>query len=1099
MLNQFCNFRKVYRYATVLLALGMAMQPAESYASPADKTATQAVITVKGQVSDSSNEPLIGATVRVKGHSDGVMTDIDGKFSISAPANGTIVVTYVGMTTREIPVNGRQKIDITLDNNAVNLDDVVVIGYGTQSRATVTSAITKVKAEDMAVMPSNNVMSMLQGKVPGMQVNFSSGRPGVSPAVTIRGGTTTTPGSDAPLYIIDGVIRTITDLNYADIESVEVLKDAASTAIYGAKAANGIVMITTKQGKKGAGRISVSYGLSIDHQPKRIPISDAREYLSITREAATRAYNPDKYLNGSFGMSTNNVIDSYVNCAFLDDWITRYGQGYVENLLTNRGWETMEDPATPGKMLLFKNEDFQDNLMRNPINHDFNINFSGGNDRGTYYMSLGYLKQDGIVIGNDYDRWSFTANGSYKVMNNVTVRSSVNYISRKFVGLNENNVMARASLMPPTTRQYYEDGRPAPGENTASFRTRLHEVYYQSKYNAVDRANLMAQLDWEPIKDLHIRPQFSFRLDNTKNHQFERANEVQKSRIAKSERDMNKNYQYEIVANYKKTLWNKNNFDFMVGYTHTYTDGFDSTLQGMNGTSDKIETINGVGELNLSNTSTVQSYKKMSSYFGRINYNYDMKYLLSLSIRYDGSSHFAENHKYGTFPGISAGWNVHREAFFEKLTPVVNNFKIRGSWGKAGNDNLSLANTQGKYAAGNNYGGEAGLLNTVLANSDLLWEETTSADLGFDLGLFNNRISLTFDVYRKETSNRLIDEKLWSETGFSSIKSNYGSLITKGLETSISATAIQTRDFTWDIDAGFAFFRTIVGKLPNNGVPRNRINGGVIFDEKLGKYIEVGGLAEGERFGAQFAFKMDGVYATDEEAAGAPYDNIVHATRLGQGKVGGDAIWHDFDKNGIIDQYDMYLCGYINPDHMGSFNNTFRYKNFTLRVMTDFSGGNVIDNRFRAQANGNLRHNYATLHETATSATWHKQGDIATIPRYDCNADLGDGKRNHVRGANGANCPLGFTSTYGSNEGTSNSLYISKGDYLAFREVSLTYMLRNKFLQRNHLDNVTLTAAVYNLGYITAYEGLTPEIIGADLGQYPRPRSFLFTLNFTLK
>ena len=184
---------------------------------------------------------------------------------------------------------------------------------------------------------------------------------------------------------------------------------------------------------------------------------------------------------------------------------------------------------------------------------------------------------------------------------------------------------------------------------------------------------------------------------------------------------------------------------------------------------------------------------------------------------------------------------------------------------------------------------------------------------------------------------------------------------------------------------------------------------------------------------------------------------------------------------------------------MASFNNTSRYKNFPLRVMPDFSAGNVIHTRFRAQANGNLRHNYATLHETATSATWHKQGDIATIPRYDVNADLGDGKRNHVRGANGANCPLGFTSTYGSNEGTSNSLYISKGDYLAFREVSLTYMLRNKFLERNHLDNVTLTAAVYNLGYITDYEGLTPEIIGADLGQYPRPRSFLFTLNFTLK
>ena len=268
MLNQFCNFRKVCRYATVLLALGMAVQPAEVYASP-DKTATQATITVKGNVSDSSNEPLVGATVRVKGQSNGVMTDIDGNFSISAPANGTIVVTYVGMTTKEIAVKGQRKIDVVLTESAVNLDDVVVIGYGTQSRATVTSAITKVKAEDMAVAPNTNVMAMLQGKVPGMQVNFSSGRPGIAPAVTIRGGTTTTPGNDAPLYIIDGVIRTITDLNYADIESVEVLKDAASTAIYGARAANGIVMITTKQGKKGKGQISFSYGLSIDHQAKK--------------------------------------------------------------------------------------------------------------------------------------------------------------------------------------------------------------------------------------------------------------------------------------------------------------------------------------------------------------------------------------------------------------------------------------------------------------------------------------------------------------------------------------------------------------------------------------------------------------------------------------------------------------------------------------------------------------------------------------------------------------------------------------------------------------------------------------------------------------
>lgn len=1098
MLSQI-KAKKLHYGVGWLIALCLAIFPMHAGATPGNEAPQSGTITISGHVEDLRGESLVGVTILVKGKSTGAMTDIDGNYTIKAPSNATLKFTYVGMKPMEVAVKGHTRINVTMEESSDSLEDVVVIGYGKQSRATVTSSISKVSSEEMAIAPNTNVMAMLQGKVPGMQVNFSSGRPGVGPSVTIRGGTTTNPGDDTPLYIIDGVISTITDLNYADIESVEVLKDAASTAIYGAKAANGIVMITTKSGKKGSAKISFSYGLSIDHQPKKMPIANAREYLSITREAAVRAYNPEKYLNGSFGMSTNNVVDSYVNLAFLDDWIGLYGQDYVSNLIENRGWETMEDPATPGKMLLFKDEDFQDNIMRNPVNHDFNMSISGGNDRGTYYVSFGYLKQDGIVIGNDYDRWSFKTTGSYKIFNNLTARSSVTYINRKFVGLNENNVLGRASLMPPTTRQYYEDGRPAPGENTASFRTRLHEVYYQSKYNAVDRLNLSAELDFEPIKNLHIRPMFSYRLDNTKNHQFERENEVQKSRISISERDMTKNYQYDIVANYNIDLWTHNNFDFMLGYNYTYRDGFDLTLNGYGGTSDKIETINGVATIDESKTTSSQSYKKMNSFFGRINYNYDMKYLLTLSLRYDGSSHFAANHKYGTFPGVSAGWNIHRESFFEPIANVVNNLKLRASWGKAGNDNLSLANTEGKYSAGYSYGGESGLLNTTLANMDLLWEETTSADVGVDLGLLNNRISMTLDLYRKETSNRLIDENLWSETGFSSIKSNYGTLVTKGIELAVNATAINTPSFTWDVSASFAFYRTIVGKLPNNGAKRNRINGGVIFDEKLGKYIEVGGLAEGERFGAQFAFKMDGVYATDEDAAGAPYDKIVHSTRLGQGKVGGDAIWHDFDKNGIIDQYDMYCVGYLNPDKMGSFNNIFRYKNFTLRFMTDFSAGNVIDNRFRANANGNLRHNYAILKETVSDATWHKQGDIATIPRYDCNADLGDGKRNHVRGANGANCPLGFTSTYGSNEGTSNDLYIKKGDYWAFRELSLAYTLRNKFLSRHHVDYVTITAAVYNLGYLTAYDGLTPEIIGADTGQYPRPRSFLFSLNFQLK
>ena len=320
------------------------------------------------------------------------------------------------------------------------------------------------------------------------------------------------------------------DINYADIETIQVLKDAASTAIYGSKASRGIVMITTKQGKAGKGSISFSYGLSVDHQPKRMPLSGAREYLTATRTAALHATDPDKYLSGTFAMSTANKRNALNTTAFLDDYIANYGQGYVEDLLYNQGWEMMEDPANPGKMLIFKETDFQDNLFQTPVNHDFNINFSGGNEKATYYMSLGYLTQDGIVVGTHYNRWSFLTNASYKIRKNLTVKGMVNYSMRTTAGINENNVMSRAAKMPPTVRQYYEDGTPAPGELTSSFRTRLHEVYYQEKENRVSRINLSAELDWEIIPGLHLKPMFSYTNNEGKDHNFERYNEVVKNR-----------------------------------------------------------------------------------------------------------------------------------------------------------------------------------------------------------------------------------------------------------------------------------------------------------------------------------------------------------------------------------------------------------------------------------------------------------------------------------------------------------------------------------------------------------------------------------------
>ncbi len=1087
MLNAFLLKSKLFRILGILLVILSFCVPAFS-ASLEVSGIEQKKVTVNGVVLDDTREPLIGVSVLVKGSQQGTVTDLDGKYSITAPADGILVFSFVGMEKQEIPVKGRNNILVTMRSSSVALSDVVVIGYGKQSKAALTGAITKVDSKDMAISPTGNPMSMLQGKVPGMEIRVNSGQPGADPQIIVRGGTTTAPESDSPMVIIDGVIRTMKDINYADIETIQVLKDAASTAIYGSKASRGIVMITTKQGKAGKGSISFSYGLSVDHQPKRMPLSGAREYLTATRTAALHATDPDKYLSGTFAMSTANKRNALNTTAFLDDYITNYGQGYVEDLLYNQGWEMMEDPANPGKMLIFKETDFQDNLFQTPVNHDFNINFSGGNEKATYYMSLGYLTQDGIVVGTNYNRWSFLTNASYKIRKNLTVRGMVNYSMRTTAGINENNVMSRAAKMPPTVRQYYEDGTPAPGELTSSFRTRLHEVYYQEKENRVSRINLSAELDWEIIPGLHLKPMFSYTNNEGKDHNFERYNEVVKNRPVSEAHNMDLHYQYDLVLNYTKTIKDKHNLDLMAGGNYIYDNWYRFSGSGYGGTSDYIETLNGIATESAKTTSTFEE-KKMNSYFGRVNYNYDMRYLFSASIRYDGSSHFAANHKFAAFPGVSAGWNMHREAFFEPLSKVVSNLKLRASWGKTGYDNLALENTEGSYEAGKNYAGEAGILNTVLMNRNLLWEETTSTDLGLETGFLNNRINLSFDAYYKKTTNRLLNENLWSETGFASIKSNFGSLNTKGVEIAINAIPIQTHDFRWNVDANFSIWRTTIGKLPNNGADKNRTGGGIIFDPKLGKYVEVGGFAEGERFGSRFAYQLDGVYSTDEDAANAPYDEGVSSGWLGKGKCAGDAIWRDVDGNGIINSKDMVFVGYIHPDKMGSFNNTFTYKNFTLRIATDFSLGNVIDNHFRAQANANSRNNFATIHDVASSKMWHKPGDIASIPRYDVESDWDNGKRNHGRPS---------SSTIGFSGGSANTLYIKKGDYLAFREVSLSYPLRTKWLRAAKIETLDLTAAVYNLGYWTAYDGLTPEVIGADAGKYSRPRQFIFSVKFTM-
>ncbi|MBN9298830.1 MAG: SusC/RagA family TonB-linked outer membrane protein [Filimonas sp.] len=1039
---------------------------------------------------------LQGVTVNIKGSAVNTITDSLGRYSISVKGKEDILVfSFVGYQTKEVLASGHKVINLSLDaeNNALN--QVVVIGYGQQSRSSVTTSVSKVSEKEFSHAPGANPLLQLQGKVPGLTLQISDGQPGSNPQIFIRGGTSTSPEGDAPLFIVDGfvgAVRNISDLNPDDIESVQVLKDAASTAIYGARAANGIIIVKTKTGKTGRAVTNFKVTSGIEKQAKRYNFTSARDYIAVSRTAINNystAANKAKYLEGgTYGMSTGNPRNSRNTLEYLDVYRINYGQDYVDYLLNKAGWETMVDPVT-GRDLIFKSTDYQDITFQTGYKQEYDFNISGGTDKLNYYVGLGYLNQDGIVYGTWYKNYTANFKGNYKVSDRISINTSLNYAWRNGdVPNNYTNVLSRSVTMPFTERLYYEDGTPAPGEVSASFRNRLHEVYYKEKYsdNNVYRTNIKVGSDIGIIPGLTFSPAIYWYAGTGLQNRFEAYNEINKNRDASATQTLDKNLQTDAIFNYVKSIKGKHNINAVAGASYLYNYNYTFTGSGYGAPTDNIPTLNATSAA-TQKTSTAITEDNMMSYFGRVNYDYSRKYLFSASLRYDGSSRFASEHKWGMFPGLSAGWNIHKEDFW-KASPLISQLKLRASWGETGNNELSIGDSQGAYATGTayNYMGQVGILNTAVANNNLVWETTTSYDAGVDIGLFKDRITILLDYYNKLTSNRLYSKPLDANTGFTSIKSNFGSIRSSGFEVELNATAIKTRDFTWDISMNFAYNRSTVVSLPANGQAKNRSGGNLVYDPATGKDVMVGGFAEGERYGGRWAYHMIGVYSTDADAASAPYD--VYAN--GRQKKGGDAIWEDRNKDGKIDNKDMVFMGYIRPDKTGGMANTFQYKGFSLRFLVDYAVGHVIDNGFRAKANGSSRNNNMTLTDVLSDQIWKKPGDHATIPRYTVESDFDFGYRNHVRNDNGIGNTIGNSSN--------NSLYYSKGDFLAFREVSLSYQLRHRLLKKAAIQNMELYAGVYNLGYITAYDGLSPEIYtGADVGQYPRPLEINFGLKLT--
>jgi TonB-linked SusC/RagA family outer membrane protein len=1070
-------------------------------------------IKITGSVTNVAGVPLPGVSVIEIGTQNGTATDFDGLFTIEANPSSTLQFTYFGMINQKIALNGKIVVDVVLAESQEKLDEVVIVGYGTQSRSTITSSVAKVEADETRASSNGNALVSLQGKVAGMEVRVTTGQPGASPSVLIRGGTSTSPGNDNPLYVIDGVLRdNMNDFNPEDIESFQVLKDAAAASIYGARAANGVVLITSKKGKiskKSYGKINLKYSSTIETQAKKYDWSSARDYLWASRTAANQGFDTAASIgrndtpshpygtgnanyNGRQGTGYGNSIST---TEFIDDLIGVNGQAYVADLLDYQGYETMTDPVT-GRTLIYKDANYQDIMFQNAVTSDLNLGFEGGNENGSFYASLGYLDQQGLLYKTEYNRLNFGFNGTYKIKDNLSVDASVLYSNRTDNG-ETNSDTERSAKLPQTTRIYRDNGEPSIGEGGGSPRSILHAREYRVRSNENSRYTFRMGLDWEILKNVHFKPSASLYKTDNIFMRFERTNPYTTNRDQRAENNAYNQKSLDLLLSYKKSFLEKHNFDIIAGFNSIDEHGFDLSGDGANAATDNIITLNASATEDERTSSSI-SNETTVSWFSRVNYNYDKKYLLTLSYRIDGSSVFAPNHRYAHFPSISGGWNLHKEKFWSnsKINNIISSFKARASWGSSGNDNIPRSATQGNYSTGRNYALGTGILATNIPNADLVWETTSSFDVGFDMGLLNNRYTAFVDFYDKRTKDRLTGYPLASQTGFSSITSNVGTVQNKGLEIGIEANLIRKENFNWKLGLTYSRNITTVLELPENGVDKNRIGGTEVWNIDKGIYETVGGTAEGERIGQRWVYQFEGIYQTDAEAALAPTDTQVSGSKVGVPKQAGDSKWLDKDENGIIDSRDLVFIGYANPDRVGSIINTFSHKNLTFRTVMTYGLGHVISNKPRYRANANARNRVATTNDVTNGNIWWGPGfepyegydrTKAIYPRYSAASDWDNGFRNHMR-----NSPIG------NGGGSDNSAYIEKGDYLSFQEVSLNYRMSDDFIKKMKIEGLEFGVSVFNLGFITNYEGLKPDQYdGVESGDYPNPLRLTFSTRLT--
>ncbi len=1037
-------------------------------------TVAMAQVLVKGTVIDKTGESVIGASIQVKGTTQGTITDIDGKFSLGVPdKKSVIVISFIGYATKELQVDPSKPMSIVLEEDTKVLDEVVVVGYQEVRKKDLTGSVAKADMNELLNTPVGSFDQTLGGRIAGVNVSSGEGTPGGTMNIVIRGNNSLTQ-DNSPLYVIDGFpvedAAIASTINPSDIESLDILKDASATAIYGARGANGVVIITTKKGKVGKAQITYDGSVTMQHVTRTIPMMDAYEFVKLQAETYP----------ASIANSTGGYLMEY--------------QG--------KQW-TLEDYRD-----IFQ-YDWQDEILRTALQHNHNIRITGGTEGVRYNASVSYYNQDGILLNSGYERFQARANTVVK-RDKLDISLTTNYSRSIQTGSTPsetsysgmNNLFYSVWGYRPVTypnksmESLLNDVMDEAIDSSNDYRfnpIRSLKEEYRKYY--INNLQMNGYVSYEFIKGLKLKVSGGYTYDARKNDQFNNSNtryggptstDKVNAQIIRNER---LTWLNENTLTYQTNIKKKHFFNSLIGITFQNSDYEYYSLKSTHIPNESLG-MAGMADGTLSSSSSLKSSWAMMSYLARLNYNYKSKYYATASFRADGSSKFSKKHRYGYFPSGSLAWNFMEEEFMAPIKKVVGAGKLRVSWGLTGNNRIGeydyyallqmLKEKQGDYISNgsipsgvypfDNDMSSVGMVPVSLPNEDLKWETTEQWNVGLDLSFFDERLNFTADVYRKTTRDLLLEASLPLVSGYYSATKNIGKVRNDGLELSLSTVNIKTKDFTWTSDFNIAFNKNEVLELAENQLS---LTTAAKFDQNYNSqpsYIAKVGLPMGMMYG----YLYEGTYKYDDFIkSGNSYtlkDNVPYFSSEANTQPGMPK-YKDINGDGVIDSNDRTIIGRGLPIHTGGFTNSFAYKGFDLSIFFQWSYGNDIMNAnrlFFENAGGKK-----DLNQFASYANrWTPDNPDSDIP----------------------------AATKSASNNVISSRIIEDGSYLRLKTVTLGYTFPKTLIAKAKLSNARVYLAAQNLWTSTSYSGYDPEVSirnsaltpGLDFSSYPRA----FTLSF---